>query len=50
MEKKMRMEKWSRLFKTSLPSEFVDHKIYEEVKGLGSLIKSETFENSGRRV
>ena len=36
------------LFKTSLPSEFVDHKIYEEVKGLGTLIKSETFENSGR--
>ena len=40
--------KMESLFKTSLPSEFVDHKIYEEVKGLGSLIKSETFENSGR--
>jgi glycosyltransferase involved in cell wall biosynthesis len=36
------------LFKTSLPSEFVDHKIYEEVKGLGTLVKAETFENSGR--
>ena len=36
------------LFKTSLPSEFVDHKIYEEAKGLGTLVKAETFENSGR--
>jgi len=36
------------IFKTSLPSEFVDHKIYEEVKGLGTLVKAETFENSGR--
>ena len=36
------------LFKTSLPSEFVDHKIFEEAKGLGTLIKAETFENSGR--
>ena len=36
------------LFKTSLPSEFVDHKIYEEVKGLGTLIKAEIFESSGR--
>ena len=36
------------LFKTSLPSELVDHKIFEEAKGLGTLIKAETFENSGR--
>tara|TARA_B100000242_G_scaffold291894_1_gene266117 strand:+ start:30 stop:1340 length:1311 start_codon:yes stop_codon:yes gene_type:complete len=36
------------LFKTSLPSEFVDHKIFEEAKGLGTLIKAEVFENSGR--
>ena len=36
------------LFKTSLPSEFVDHKIYEEAKGLGTLVKAEIFENSGR--
>jgi rhamnosyltransferase len=36
------------LFKTSLPSEFVDYKIYEEAKGLGTLVKAETFENSGR--
>ena len=36
------------LFKTSLPSELVDHKIYEEAKGLGTLVKAEIFENSGR--
>ena len=36
------------LFKTSLPSEFVDYKIFEEAKGLGTLIKAEVFENSGR--
>ena len=36
------------LFKTSLPSEFVDHKIFEEAKGLGTLVKASTFENSGR--
>ena len=36
------------IFKTSLPSEFVDHKIYEEAKGLGTLVKAEIFENSGR--
>lgn len=36
------------LFKTSLPSELVDHKIFEEAKGLGTLIKAEIFENSGR--
>ena len=36
------------LFKTSLPSGFVDYKIYEEVKGLGSLVKAETFEYGGR--
>ena len=27
------------LFKSSLPSEYVDHKIFEEAKGLGTLIK-----------
>jgi len=36
------------LFKTSLPSDLVDFRIYEEAKGLGTLVKAETFENSGR--
>jgi rhamnosyltransferase len=36
------------LFKTNLPSEFVERKIFEEAKGLGTLVKAETFENSGR--
>ena len=38
------------LFKSSLPSEYVDHKIFEEAKGLGTLIKAEIFENSGRET
>ena len=38
------------LFKTSLPSELVDFRIYEEAKGLGTMIKAEIFESSGRET
>lgn len=38
------------LFKTSLPSEFVDFRIYEEAKGLGTIVKAEIFESSGRET
>ena len=38
------------LFKTSLPSELVDFRIYEEAKGLGTMIKAEIFETSGRET
>lgn len=38
------------IFKTSLPSSFVRHEIFEEVKGLGTLTRAETFEVSGRET
>ncbi len=38
------------LFKTSLPSDLVDYKIYQEIKGLGCIIESTSFEVSGRET
>jgi rhamnosyltransferase len=36
------------LFKTTLPSDLVDYEIYEEVKGLGCLVKADSFAINGR--
>jgi len=36
------------LFKTTLPSKIVDHKVFKEIKGIGTLTRSEVFETSGR--
>jgi glycosyltransferase involved in cell wall biosynthesis len=36
------------LFKTTLPSDLVDYEIYEEIKGLGCLIKADAFATNGR--
>lgn len=38
------------LFKTTLPSDLVDYEIYEEIKGLGCLIKADAFEINGRET
>ena len=35
------------LFKTSLPSDMVNYKIFQEIKGLGSIIKTNIFKVSG---
>ena len=37
-------------FKTSLPSDLVNYKIYEEAKGLGCIVKSDIFETNGRET
>ena len=36
------------IFKTTLPSSLTDYKIFQEVKGLGSVTKSSNFEINGR--
>jgi len=36
------------IFKTTLPSSMVNYKIFHEYKGLGCIVKSSNFENSGR--
>ena len=36
------------LFKTTLPSDLVDYEIYEEIKGLGCLVKADSFAINGR--
>ena len=38
------------VFKTNLPSEYAEHEIYEEVKGLGTLTLSSSFEIGGREA
>ncbi len=38
------------VFKTNLPSEYAEHEIYEEVKGLGTLTSSSSFEIGGREA
>jgi hypothetical protein len=35
------------LFKTTLPSSIANYKIYQEIKGLGSIIKTDIFKVSG---
>ena len=36
------------LFKTSLPSSMTDHKIFQEVRGLGCIVEAKSFEKNGR--
>lgn len=37
-----------QIFRSSLPSNLLNHKIYQELKGLGYFVKSDAFEESGR--
>ena len=37
-----------QIFKSSLPSSLLNHKIYQELKGLGYFVKSDVFEEIGR--
>ena len=46
--KKNEKEEIEPIFKTTLPSSIVKHKIFSENKGLGCIVKSSSFENNGR--